>query len=65
MRTHLPLSADDDDVTVECVAYNLVGKSHGIFVHRKCHRVKDQTDRRSAPSPPVSMTPAQINNVVI
>ncbi|XP_072230619.1 macrophage colony-stimulating factor 1 receptor 2-like [Leuresthes tenuis] len=34
MRTHLSLSADDDDVTVECVAYNLVGKSHGIFVHR-------------------------------
>ncbi|XP_075343343.1 macrophage colony-stimulating factor 1 receptor 2-like isoform X1 [Odontesthes bonariensis] len=34
VRSHLPLSADDDDVTVECVASNLVGTSRGVFVHR-------------------------------
>ncbi|XP_008303175.1 macrophage colony-stimulating factor 1 receptor 2-like [Stegastes partitus] len=30
VRTHLPVSADDD-VTVECVAYNLVGESCVVF----------------------------------
>ncbi|XP_061595246.1 macrophage colony-stimulating factor 1 receptor 2 [Cololabis saira] len=34
VRTQLPLSADGDEVTVECVAYNLAGESRRAFVHR-------------------------------
>uniref|UniRef100_A0A3Q3AME9 receptor protein-tyrosine kinase n=1 Tax=Kryptolebias marmoratus TaxID=37003 RepID=A0A3Q3AME9_KRYMA len=33
VRVHLPLSRDDD-VTVMCVTYNLVGQSRQVFVHR-------------------------------
>uniref|UniRef100_M3ZW11 receptor protein-tyrosine kinase n=1 Tax=Xiphophorus maculatus TaxID=8083 RepID=M3ZW11_XIPMA len=34
VRIFFPLSSPDDDVTVKCLAYNLVGKSHQVFVHR-------------------------------
>ncbi|XP_041863683.1 macrophage colony-stimulating factor 1 receptor 2 isoform X2 [Melanotaenia boesemani] len=34
VRTHLQLSNDADDVTVECFAYNLVGNSSQVFVRR-------------------------------
>ena len=36
LKTRLPLSADGDDVTLECVAHNLVGESRDVFVHRRC-----------------------------
>ncbi|KAM4726473.1 macrophage colony-stimulating factor 1 receptor 2 isoform 2-T3 [Anableps anableps] len=34
VRIFFPLSAHDDDVTVMCLAYNPVGNSHQVFVHR-------------------------------
>ncbi|KAM9728608.1 macrophage colony-stimulating factor 1 receptor 2-like isoform 2-T2 [Menidia menidia] len=32
-RIHLPLPADDEDVTIRCVASNMVGKSQRDYVH--------------------------------
>ncbi|XP_027887246.1 macrophage colony-stimulating factor 1 receptor 2 isoform X2 [Xiphophorus couchianus] len=34
VRIFFPLSSPDDDVTVKCLAYNLVGESRQVFVHR-------------------------------
>lgn len=38
VRIFFPLSSPDDDVTVKCLAYNLVGESRQVFVHREYQR---------------------------
>lgn len=42
VKIHFPLS-NDEDLTVVCVANNLVGESRKEFIHRKCFRKKKTT----------------------